>query len=141
MRSLVLPPPVWREYRFWFEEIGSTPLDVPVEVHPRIEARRLAVEVHGGPDTELDAALAGQEEPLVVDDPVAVAHLVPGAIPAPNWSRLLLDAHAEGYGAVGGAIDAESRADRRTLAAYIEIVLADHVAGPAAPKSKPKRGT
>jgi len=106
------------EYRFWFEEIGSTPLDVPVEVHPRIEARRLAVEMHGGPDTELDAALAGQEEPLVVEDPVAVAHLVAGAIPAPNWSRLLLDAHAEGYGAVGGAIDAESRADRRTLAAW-----------------------
>jgi hypothetical protein len=106
------------EYRFWFEEIGSTPLDVPVEVRPRIDARRLAVEVHGGPDRDLEAALARQDEPLVTDDPVAVAHLVPGAIPAPDWSRLLLDAHAEGYGAVGGAVDAASRGDRRTLAAW-----------------------
>jgi hypothetical protein len=106
------------EYRFWFEEIGSTPLELTVEVGPRIEERRLAVEVHGEPDDALEAALAAQDEPLVTEEPVAVAHLVAGAIPALDWSRLLLDAHAEGYGAVGGAIDAESRGDRRALSAW-----------------------
>ena len=119
------PPGLYRlafdlvdEYRFWFEEIGSTPLDLPVEVRPRIETRRLAVQVHGAPDDALEAALAAQDEPVVTQDPVAVAHLVTGAIPAPDWSRLLLDAHAEGYAAVGGAIDAESRGDRKRLGAW-----------------------
>jgi hypothetical protein len=106
------------EFRFWFQELGSSTLDVAVEVRPRIEARRLAVRMHGPPDPEVDAALAAQEEPLVVDDATAVAHLVPGAVPAPEWSRLLLDAHAEGYAAVGGAIEAESRGDRRRFAAW-----------------------
>jgi hypothetical protein len=106
------------ELRYWFEELGSSTLDLPVEVRPRIDARRLAVRVHGAPDPDIDAALAAQAEPIVADDAVAVAHLVPGAIPAPDWSRLLLDAHAEGYGAVGGAIEAESRADRRRYAAW-----------------------
>ena len=103
------------EFRFWFQEIGSTALDLSVEVRPRIDERRLAVRIHGTPDPEVDAALAAQEEPLVTESAAAVAHLVSGAIPAPDWSRLLLDAHAEGYAAVGGAIDAESRADRRRL--------------------------
>jgi hypothetical protein len=125
--SLVGPRPPGRyrlafdlveEFRFWFQEVGSTPLDVPVEVGPRIAERRLAVRVHGNPDPELEAAISAQEEALVTADAVAVAHLVPGAIPAPDWSRLLLDAHAEGYGVVGGAIDAESRADRRQLRAW-----------------------
>jgi len=106
------------EFRFWFQELGSATLDVPVDVRPRIDERRLAVRMHGPPDPEVDAALAAQEEPLVVDDPTAVAHLVSGAFPAPDWSRLLLDAHAEGYAAVGGAIDAESRSDRRRFAAW-----------------------
>ena len=106
------------ELRYWFEELGSSTLDLPVEVRPRIDARRLAVRVHGAPDPDVDAALAAQAEPIVADDAVAVAHLVPGAIPAPDWSRLLLDAHAEGYGAVGGEIEAESRADRRRYAAW-----------------------
>jgi hypothetical protein len=106
------------EFRFWFQEIGSTALDLPVEVRPRIEERRLAVLMHGAPDPEVDAALAAQEEQLVVDRATAVAHLVPGALPAPDWSRLVLDAHAEGYAAVGGAIQAESRADRRRLAPW-----------------------
>ena len=94
------------------------PLELPVEVGPRIEARRLSAHVEGGADPELEAALATQDEPLVTEDPVAIAHLIPGAIPAPDWSRLLLDAHAEGYAAAGGAIDAESRADRRSFAAW-----------------------
>lgn len=106
------------EFRFWFQELGSAPLDLPVEVHPRIDERRLAVRMHGPSDPELDAALAGQEEHLVTEDAVAVAHLVAGAIPAPNWSRLVLDAHAEGYAVVGPAIEAESRTDRRRFAAW-----------------------
>ena len=106
------------EFRFWFQEIGSAALDLPVEVRPRIDDRRLAVRMHGVPDPEVDAALAAQEEQLVEDEATAVAHLVPGALPAPDWSRLVLDAHAEGYAAVGGAIQAESRADRRRLAPW-----------------------
>jgi hypothetical protein len=106
------------EFRFWFQEIGSSPLELPVEVRPRIDERRLAVRVHGGTDPEVDAALAAQEEAVVTEDAVAVAHLVPGAVPAPDWSRLLLDAHEEGYGVVGGAIAAETRADRRALYAW-----------------------
>jgi hypothetical protein len=106
------------EFRFWFQEVGSSPLEVPVEVRPRIDERRLAVRVHGELDPELEAAIAAQDEPVVREDAEAVAHLVPGAIPAPDWSGLLLDAHAEGYGTVGGAIDAESRGDRRELRAW-----------------------
>ncbi len=106
------------EFRFWFEEVGSAPLDIPVIVEPRIAERRLGVEMHGGSDTETDAALAAQEEPLVTEDAVAIAHLVPGAIPAPDWSRRILDAHVEGYGAVAGAIEPETRADRRRLEAW-----------------------
>ena len=47
------------EHRFWFQELGSTPLDLPVEVRPRIDERRLRVVVHGGPDPETESALAG----------------------------------------------------------------------------------
>ena len=52
------------EHRFWFQEIGSTTLDVPVDVKPRIAERRLQVVLHGPPDAETAAALAAQEEPL-----------------------------------------------------------------------------
>jgi hypothetical protein len=106
------------EFRFWFQEIGSTALELPVEVRPRIDERRLAVRMHGGSDPEVDAALAAQEERLVEEEATAVAHLVPGAFPAVDWSRLVLDAHAEGYAAVGGAIEAESRSDRRRFAPW-----------------------
>jgi hypothetical protein len=106
------------EFRFWFQELGSWPLDVPVDVRPRIDERRLAVRIHGTADPELEAALAAQEEPVVTEDAVALAHLAPGALPAPDWSRIVLDAHQEGYAAVGGAVEAESRADRRRLAAW-----------------------
>ena len=106
------------EFRFWFAEVGSTPLELPLAVSPRITERRLAVVVHGGGDAETDAALAALEEPLVKEDAVATAHLVRGALPAPDWSRLLLDAHAEGYAAVGGAVEAGSRSERKRLAAW-----------------------
>jgi hypothetical protein len=106
------------EFRFWFQEVGSSPLEVPVQVRPRIAERRLRVQIHGPPDAEVQAALAGQEEPVVSEDAVAVACLVSGALPAPDWSRLLLDAHEEGYAAVGGAVAPESRSDRGRLARW-----------------------
>ena len=106
------------ELRFWFQEVGSAPLDLPVDVRPRISERRLSVRMHGGPDPESEAALAALEEPLVSEDAVAVAHLVAGALPTPDWSSRMLDAHEEGYAAVGGAIEAGSRSDRRRLAPW-----------------------
>ena len=105
------------EYRFWFEEVGSTPLDIPVEVTPRIAERRLQVVLHGRADQETDAALAAQEEPLVTEDALAFAHLVPRALPASDWSRVLLDAHEEGYAAVGPALEV-SRGERRRFAPW-----------------------
>jgi hypothetical protein len=104
------------ELRFWFQEVGSSPLEIPIEVRPRISERRLRVVMHGEPDSETAAALARQDEALVTDDAAAVAHLVPGAAPASDWSRLLLDVHEEGYAAAGGAVAAEARRDRRRFA-------------------------
>jgi hypothetical protein len=92
------------EHRFWFGEVGSHVLEVPVEVRPRIEERRLAVRVHGGEDAATRAALAAQDEPLVEAEAEAVAYLVAGAVPPPDWSRRLLDGHAEGWAAVGPAV-------------------------------------
>jgi hypothetical protein len=106
------------EYRFWFGEVGSATLDVPVEIAPRIAERRLRVIVTGSPDAETTAALQAQEEPLVERDEVALAYLVAGAAPAPDWSRRLLDAHAEGWLAVGGAVAPVSRRDARVLAPW-----------------------
>jgi len=106
------------EYRFWFGEVGSATLDVPVEVAPRIAERRLKVVFRGAPDAEATAALRAQEEPLVEHDEVALAYLTPGALPEPDWSRRLLDAHAEGWPVVGGAVDPVSRRDRRTFAPW-----------------------
>src|ERR671911_575603 len=45
------------EFRFWFAEVGSSPLELDVVVSPRIAERRLAVVVHGGEDTETAAGL------------------------------------------------------------------------------------
>jgi hypothetical protein len=110
------------EHRFWFQELGSTPLDVPVEVGPRIDERALRVVVQGGADPDTERALAAQDEPVAREDAVAVAYLVAGAAPEPDWSRLLLDAHAEGYEAVGGAVEIEgglsARGERRRLAPW-----------------------
>jgi hypothetical protein len=125
--TLVAPRPPGRyllsfdlveEYRFWFAEIGSATLDIPVDVAPRIAERRLAVVVHGADDGETRAALAAQEEALVTEEALAVAHLASGAVPAPDWSRRLLDAHAEGWLAVGGAVMPASRREGRVLAPW-----------------------
>lgn len=107
------------EHRFWLEELGCATLDIALDVLPRIEARRLAVVVHGGPDAATTAALDGQLEPLVAEQPVAVAHLVAGAVPPPDWAGRLLDAHAEGWVAVGPALlpDGGGLVGRRARAA------------------------
>jgi hypothetical protein len=106
------------EHRFWFSEIGCATLERPVEVAPRIARRRLAVRMHGGADDATAAALAAQEEPVVEAEAEAVAHLVPGALPTPDWSRRLLDAHAEGWAAVGGSLATERRNEVRRFASW-----------------------
>ncbi len=94
--------------RFWFSQIGNTRLEVDVDVLPRIE-RTLAVELAPGPPdlvAQSRNALEAQEEPLVEQrDEAALAHLTPGCLPAPDWSRRVLDAHQQGYAVVGGSIE------------------------------------
>src|SRR5205085_7835774 len=86
---------------YWFETLGNVPLELEIGGEPRVE-RRLAV-VSGPSNTVL---LGQQEEALVaLQEAEAVAHLVPGVVPAPDWSRRVLDAHQEGFALVGGAID------------------------------------
>lgn len=106
------------ERHFWLAEIGSPRLEIAVDVVPRITERRLSVVVHGSPDPATEAALAAQEEPTVSDGAIATAHLVGGAVPSADWSRRLLDTHAEGYAAVGGAIRPDERRLRRRLRAW-----------------------
>jgi hypothetical protein len=114
------PPGLYRlafdlveEHRFWFAEVGAAPLEVDVDVAPRIATRALEVRVHGGSDPATTAALAAQDEALVERDGAAVAHLFAGAEPPPGWSRLLLDAHEEGWAAVGTAVVEAGRGGRR----------------------------
>ena len=46
---------------------------------------------------------------------------MPGALPAPDWSRRVLDAHEEGFAAVGGAIvPLGTRLVRRRAARFLE---------------------
>ncbi len=104
------------EHRFWLEELGCATLEVALDVLPRITERRLRVVVHGGPDAATDAALAAQDEPAVHDGEAAVAHLVAGAVPPADWSRRLLDAHEEGWSAVGPAVVASGGAIARRRA-------------------------
>ena len=95
------------------DRIGS--LDLPVVVEPRIAERRLGVQLHGEPDAETKAALAAQEEPLVAEDAVAIAHLVPWALPAQDWSRLCSTRTRRATRAVGAAV--EAGVTRRSAAA------------------------
>lgn len=106
------------EGRYWFSELGNSRLEVEVDVQPRIE-RRLAVVFTPGP-AELVAqshkVLAAQDEALVpLGEEAALAHLAPGNVPAPDWSRRILDAHQAGYAAVGGSIEQPRVRKRRSL--------------------------
>ncbi len=116
----VLPPGGYRlsldlvdERKRWFAEVGSHAPSFALEVAPRIE-RRLAV-VGADP-----GVLASQDEPdaLVArpEEAAAVARLAPGIDLAPDWVRLVLDAHQEGYGVVGGSVDAARGLLRRQAA-------------------------
>jgi hypothetical protein len=100
-----------REHRYWLAELGNAPLELDVDVRPRIDRRALAVR---GAD---EATLADQEEPAVPEaEAVAIAHLAPGLVPAPDWTRRVLDAHAEGFGIVAGSVDSGRRIRRRRSA-------------------------
>lgn len=126
-----LPPGRYRlaldlldEHRLWFAEIGNMPRELDVDVAVRIEERTLAVHLSPGPRALTDEtrrALAGQVEPLAEShaSAAAVAHLVPGCVPAADWSRRILDAHAEGYAAVGGSVEAATALFRRRGAASL----------------------
>jgi hypothetical protein len=95
------------EGRTWFAELGNPAPELSCDVAPRI-VRALAA--RGGDP----AALAAQEEPLVPEQgAAAVAYLAEDVAPAPDWSRRVLDAHAEGYAVVGGSVHAETGLLRR----------------------------
>jgi hypothetical protein len=104
--------------RCWFSEVGNLSPEIEVEVSPRLARRRLRVRITEGQDELADVtreALARQEEE-VDGDGDATAFLAAGSRPRPDWSRRILDAHEEGYGVVGGAIEVEgSRRERRRL--------------------------
>ena len=85
------------EDRYWFAEVGNAPLELALTVAPRIDRALAAV----------GAEVESQDEPLVpLKEAAAVAYLAPGCVPAPDWSRRLLDAHQEGYAVVAGSIEA-----------------------------------
>jgi hypothetical protein len=87
--------------RYWLSELGNATLEREIAVAPRIAERALAV---SGADP---GALEAQEEPVVAaDEAFAIAYLAPGCVPAADWSRRILDAHEEGFAAVGGSVDA-----------------------------------
>ncbi|HEV8601937.1 MAG TPA: hypothetical protein VGQ68_00935 [Gaiellaceae bacterium] len=108
------------EGRSWFADLGNERLELEVDVLERLAERTLAVRVGEG-SAELreatSAALGAQEEP-VAEDGEATAFLGAGCRPAPDWSRRILDAHAEGYAAVAGsvALDGGLLARRRATA-------------------------
>jgi hypothetical protein len=113
------------EGRAWFAELGNERIELDVEVGPRIAKRSLAVQIADGPAelvAETDAALAAQEESLhPAAEAEAVAYLAAGCRPAPDWSRRILDAHAEGYAAVGGSIAVDGgRLSRRRAGRELE---------------------
>lgn len=101
------------EGRCWFAEVGNAPLELEVRVEKRLARRALGVR---GADAGL---LDAQEEPVVPEaEAAAIAYLAPGCEPAPDWSRRILDAHEEGYVAVGGSVEvAAGLLGRRAAAA------------------------
>ena len=97
------------EGRAWFSELGNHRLECDVDVEGRLTRRTLAVEIADGPDelvTGTRAALDALEEPIAAEGDVT-AFLAAGCRPAPNWSRLVLDAHEEGYAVVAGSLEVE----------------------------------
>ena len=63
---------------------------------------------------DTSAALAAQEEPVVDDGRRrGRAPRRRERVPEPDWSRRVLDAHAEGFAAVGGSIETRDRRSSR----------------------------
>jgi hypothetical protein len=79
------------EHRAWFGELGAPGPVEELDVRPRVEATQL--------------------------EDVADLHLPPGWELAPGSADLALAAHAEGYAAVGGSVEAPRRL-RRKLEAW-----------------------
>jgi hypothetical protein len=97
--------------RAWFSELGNHRLERDVEVRPRLTRRALGVDVAPGPAELVRAttdALAAQDEPIA-DEGEATAFLSAGCRPAPDWSRRILDAHAEGFAVAAGSVEVERR--------------------------------
>jgi hypothetical protein len=97
------------EGRAWFSELGNHRLEHDVDVGGRLRRRALGVQIADGPAELVEstrAALALLEEPVSPEADV-VAFLAAGCRPAPDWSRLVLDAHEEGYAAVAGSVEVE----------------------------------
>ena len=113
------------EGRCWFADVGNQPLERDVDVATRLLDRTLGVVVSAGTSSliaQTQAALAGQDEPIA-DAGGVVVFLAAGCAPQADWSRLVLDAHDEGYAAVGGSLKLSGvgllqRQARRTLAAW-----------------------
>ena len=111
------------EHRFWLSELGVGTHDLEVDVAPLIAERRLAVVVHGGPDgrTERRARRAGGAARRR-RRPRRRPTSSPARSRRPTGRGSLLDAHAEGWPAVGPALVAaggplERRRAARGLAA------------------------
>jgi hypothetical protein len=111
-----MPPGAYRlafdlvhEHRFWFAEVGNVPLDLPLDILPRLARRALVVRISGDPRLakRTRAALSELEEPVTEGKGEATAYLAAGCLPAVDWSRRILDAHAEGFVAVGGSLEVE----------------------------------
>jgi hypothetical protein len=97
------------EGRAWFSDLGNHRLEHDVDVGTRLTQRALAVQIADGPPDLVEqtrSALAAQEE-AVAETADAIAYLAAGCRPASDWSRLVLDAHEEGFAAVAGSIDVE----------------------------------
>jgi hypothetical protein len=105
------------EGRAWFAELGNTQIELDVDVAPRIGERKLAVHVGEGSAELIEqtrTALAAQEEPIHVGDAAAAtAFLAAGCRPDPDWSRRVLDIHAEGFAAVAGSVAVQGGLLRR----------------------------
>jgi hypothetical protein len=111
------------EGRYWLSDLGNTRLELDVDVQPRIARRALAVVFTPGPPelvAESREVLAAQDEPLVPQgEEEALGHLAPGVLPAPDWSRRLLDAHEQGYAVVAGSIDVAGRRKPKSLEPWL----------------------
>ena len=112
MRGPIPPGPyrlAWdlvAEGRCWFSEIANAPLALDIDVAQRLDEAAISVNIQGGPPEAVartQRALEAQEF-AIVESGDATAFLAAGCEPASDWSRLLANAHQEGYAFVGGSV-------------------------------------